>query len=412
MSGREQNFDVVVAGGGIYGIMCALEAALRDQSVLLIERRLWGAGTTRNWLRILHGGLRYLQTLDLPRFYESVGERRWFIENFPDYVRPLACVMPLYRTGSHSRAIMKVALTLNDALSGARNRGIPDSHHLPAGRIVSPSECQRMLPFVDGDDLIGGAVWYDALVEQPDQLVSHLLDACRRIGVETRSDTELAGVEIGSGRVVGARLSCSGVDQNVVTSKVINATGHAVPETAADLGFPIANPPSNSWAWNVLFDVPFSGPAAGAIQARTKGAQTFFVVPWRGRALVGTGHAPAPSDAQDGGLPPATLETFVESVAAAAPRLGLTMDRVAEVFAGCLPVESKDPSRLTSRPLVVDHGPSGAEGLASIWGIKFTTSRSVSARLVEKMLGGRASPSYAVLKHDPVDSLSRDIPVK
>src|SRR5918996_1043423 len=80
---QAQDHDLIVVGGGIYGIALALETARRGLGVLLVERADFGGATSWSNLRILHGGLRYLQSLDLVRFYQSVGERRWFLRRFP-----------------------------------------------------------------------------------------------------------------------------------------------------------------------------------------------------------------------------------------------------------------------------------------------------------------------------------------
>ena len=60
-----RTFDVLVVGGGIYGLTIAYDAAQRGLSVALIERDDFGSGTSFNHLRTIHGGLRYLQTLDI-----------------------------------------------------------------------------------------------------------------------------------------------------------------------------------------------------------------------------------------------------------------------------------------------------------------------------------------------------------
>src|SRR5262249_52416480 len=60
-------WDLVVVGGGIYGAAIAREAALRGLSVALVDRGDFGAATSANSHKIIHGGLRYLQHLDLPR---------------------------------------------------------------------------------------------------------------------------------------------------------------------------------------------------------------------------------------------------------------------------------------------------------------------------------------------------------
>lgn len=68
-------FDVLVIGGGIYGVMVAREAALRGLSVALIERSDWSSGTSYNSHKIVHGGIRYVQHLDVSRLRALARER-------------------------------------------------------------------------------------------------------------------------------------------------------------------------------------------------------------------------------------------------------------------------------------------------------------------------------------------------
>src|SRR5712672_4698797 len=90
-----QTFDVLVVGGGIYGLTVAYDAAQRGLSVALVERDDFGSGASFNHLRTIHGGLRYLQTLDIRRARESVLERRTMARIAPYAVRPLMFVLPL-----------------------------------------------------------------------------------------------------------------------------------------------------------------------------------------------------------------------------------------------------------------------------------------------------------------------------
>src|SRR5438105_3943575 len=89
-----RTFDLLVVGGGIYGLTIAYDAAARGLSVALVERDDFGSGASFNHLRTIHGGLRYLQTLDMARARESVRERRAFATIAPNAVRPLAFVLP------------------------------------------------------------------------------------------------------------------------------------------------------------------------------------------------------------------------------------------------------------------------------------------------------------------------------
>src|SRR5687767_9785685 len=94
LTGR--TFDVLVVGGGIYGLTIAYDAAQRGLSVALIERADFGSGASFNHLRTIHGGLRYLQTLDVSRARQSVRERRTLAQIAPHALRAVPFAVPLY----------------------------------------------------------------------------------------------------------------------------------------------------------------------------------------------------------------------------------------------------------------------------------------------------------------------------
>src|SRR3989441_3007011 len=93
-----RTFDLLVVGGGIYGLTIAYDAAQRGLNVALIEQNDFGSGASFNHLRTIHGGLRYLQTLDFRRARESLRERRTMARIAPHLVRPLSFALPLSRT--------------------------------------------------------------------------------------------------------------------------------------------------------------------------------------------------------------------------------------------------------------------------------------------------------------------------
>src|SRR6059058_3724533 len=96
LSGR--TFDLLVVGGGVYGLAIAYDAAQRGLAVALVERDDFGSGSSFNHLRTIHGGLRYLQTLDIARARESVRERRTLARIAPHAVQPLVFALPLTRS--------------------------------------------------------------------------------------------------------------------------------------------------------------------------------------------------------------------------------------------------------------------------------------------------------------------------
>ena len=110
---------MLVVGGGIYGLTIAYDAAQRGLSVALVERDDFGSGASFNHLRTIHGGLRYLQTLDLARARESVRERRTLARIAPHAVRPLPFALPLYRSLTRGKLAMRAGFLL-DRLVAAR----------------------------------------------------------------------------------------------------------------------------------------------------------------------------------------------------------------------------------------------------------------------------------------------------
>src|SRR5437867_7388992 len=106
-------FDVLVVGGGIYGLFVAYDAALRGLSVALVERDDFGGGASFNHLRTIHGGLRYLQSLDVRRSRESVLERRAFARIAPHALRPTPFALPLYRSLIRGKLAMRAGFLLD-----------------------------------------------------------------------------------------------------------------------------------------------------------------------------------------------------------------------------------------------------------------------------------------------------------
>src|SRR5258705_4407968 len=106
--------DLIVVGGGLHGACIAWDATLRGLRVALIERDDFGAATSANSLRIVHGGLRYLARGDLRRMREAIRERSAFLRIAPSLVEPLPVIVPTTGAGARGRPAMAVAIALND----------------------------------------------------------------------------------------------------------------------------------------------------------------------------------------------------------------------------------------------------------------------------------------------------------
>jgi len=151
-------FDVLVLGGGVTGCGVALDAASRGLSVALVEKRDWAAGTSSRSSKLIHGGLRYLENLDIELVREALHERRLLVDKIaPHLVHPTPILFPLKRK-VWDRAFMGSGLLLYDALAGL-HPAMPRHHHL------SRAACLRAVPSLREDAFTGGIRFYDAQVD-------------------------------------------------------------------------------------------------------------------------------------------------------------------------------------------------------------------------------------------------------
>ncbi len=386
-----RRYDLIVVGGGVYGVSLLLEAARRGVSALLLERGDFGHATSWNSLRILHGGLRYLQSMDLHRFGESVRERAWFMRQFPDLVRPLACLMPLYNRGLKRPGVFRLALALNDLLSCRRNRGLPTELRLDQGRVISAAEVVERLPLVDQRGLTGGATWNDAVMINSQRVLIEMLHWACALGAASLNYVEVIGLTKLGDQVTGVtgRDAHSGQTFAFHAPRVVNACGPWSPGVAKlfdrqprDLFVP-------SLAFNLLLDRPAVSRGAVAVQPPTPGARMYFLQPWRGKLFAGTYHAPWTGASGAAVTPPApAIQAMLADLNAALPGLEVTRSQVLRVYAGLLPTTRVGDTELTKREVIVDHARQGGpRGLVSVAGIKFTTARLVAQKTLRVAMG-------------------------
>ena len=140
----EDEFDVVVVGGGITGAGVALDAASRGYSVALLERADFASGTSSRSSKLVHGGLRYLQNFDLGLVREALLERQLMVALAPHLVRPLPLVVPAFE-GAHPDRLVGVGLNLYDVMS-VRSGRRRSAALAPGGARAPPSASRPAEP--------------------------------------------------------------------------------------------------------------------------------------------------------------------------------------------------------------------------------------------------------------------------
>jgi glycerol-3-phosphate dehydrogenase len=404
-SASHADHDLVVVGGGVQGVALTLEAARRGLRPVLLERGDFGGETSWNSLRIVHGGLRYLQSLDLGRFRESVTERRWWLANFPDLVKPLPCLMPLYGDGPHRPGILRLALLANDLLSMRRNEGVAPDLVLNRGRLLSARETIERFPAVNRDGLQGGALWYDAAMPDSERLLVEMLRWAADCGgvalnyIEARRMLQREGSAAG----VEALDRLSGQTLEFRAPVVVNCAGPWCREVARRFDRDIPRLFNFSIAFNVVLDMKPLSEAALAVKPGTRKGRHYFLHPWKGMTLAGTFHAPWPEAREPGREGEPLVGAFIADLDRSLHGLEITRKKVIRVQWGLLPARRAGAAETAARAVIHHHGDGpGPGGLFSVSGVKWTTARLVAEKTLRHIFrvrgeilpppGGRPRP--------------------
>jgi glycerol-3-phosphate dehydrogenase len=373
-----REWDVAVVGGGIYGAAVAWDAAQRGLAVALVEREDFGAGTSWNSLKTIHGGMRYLQKLDLARLRQSARERAALLAIAPEVVRPLPFLVPTYGHGPTGREALALGLLLNDWLTRGRNGRLPPERRIPDARTVSAAEALRLVPGLERRGLTGAGLWHDAQARSTERLTIGFLRAAAGAGARAANHAEAVALLRASGRVAGVavRDALNGATHEVRAHIVVNAAGPWADDLLGPAGLRRPRAPLLR-ARNLVLRRPPVVPFA--VGARAAG-RYLFLVPWEGRTIVGTSYEPAEA-------PPSDPLAFLDEAACAFGWAGLGRGDVALVHEGLVPGRG-GASGLSTRPRLHDHeAEDGLPGLVSLQGVKYTTARAVAERAVD--LAGR-----------------------
>ena len=398
---EKKKFDLLVVGGGIYGVCTAWDAALRGLSVALIEKDDFGSATSSNSLKIIHGGLRYLQHADLKRMRESTAERRMLMRIAPHFVHPLPCLMPTYGHGLKGREVMALALFLNDLICFDRNGLSDPQKHIPRGRVISKDECKKLIPGVDEQGLSGGALWYDCQVHNPERLLTSILRSAVEAGAEAANYLEMVGFKKRNDRITGVLVKdgIGRAELEIDAGLVVNTTGPWLKNLLSLLNGRLKKPRvKHSAAMNLVVKRQLIPKYAVGIWSKakfkdedaimSKGSRLFFIAPWRNYSLIGTTHVHFEGETDQFKIREQDVVSFIDEVNDAYPAANISREDISFFYGGLLPADDiGDPEsdvKLLKSYQIIDHElTDGLKGLISVVGVKYTTARYVAQKTVD-----------------------------
>lgn len=369
LQARTEPFDIVVVGGGATGCGVAVDAASRGFSVLLVEARDFGQGTSSRSTKLVHGGVRYLAQGRIGLVREALRERALLRQNAPHLVSVLSILVPAANVFEATK--FTVGLKLYDLLSGTQGFG--------GSRYISGPEMVQRMPQIAASGLISGTQYFDGQFDDARTIIALVRTAADH-GAITLNYCPLLGLDKDPrGRVRGVQLRDRETGENIEVAArvVINATGPYADQVRR-LDQPAA--PSvitPSQGAHVVVDRRFlPGPDALLIP-KTPDGRIMFAIPWHDRVLLGTTDTPlddVPTDPVPRAAEVATILEVAGRYLADSP----TPQDVRSTFAGIRPLKRvswRSSTAQASRRHSIIIDPSG---LVSIIGGKWTTYRRMA----------------------------------
>jgi len=381
--------QVLVVGGGVVGAGVALDAATRGLSVGLVEARDFGSGTSSRSSKLIHGGLRYLEQLNVGLVREALTERSLLLQRLaPHLVRPVSFLFP-FTHHVWERAYVGAGVTAYDLLGMSMGQ----TKGLPGHRQLTRHAALRLAPALKRSAVTGALVYWDAQVDDA-RYVLTLLRTASGYGAHVASRTQVTGFLREGERVTGVRAVDleTGRELEMRAQQVVNATGVWTDEIQEMVGGRGMINVRASKGIHLVVPRDRIHSSTGII-LRTA-VSVLFVIPWGRHWIIGTTDTDWSLDKAH----PAASRTDIDYLLSQLNRVlavPLTRDDVEGVYAGLRPLltgESESTSKLSREHTVAHPVP----GLVMIAGGKYTTYRIMARDAVDAVahgLDGRVAPS-------------------
>ena len=369
---REEEFDLLVIGGGIVGAGAALDAVSRGLTVALLEAHDWAAGTSSRSSKLIHGGLRYLEQRNFALVREALKERGLLLNRIaPHLVRPVPFLLPLQHR-IWERLYIGSGVFLYDRMGGAR--AVPGHRHL------SRQGALRLAPGVRSDALIGAIQYYDAQMDDARYALTVVRTAAH-LGAKVARGARVTGFVREGEQVVGAQVMDVETDEKLVirATQIINATGVWTDDTQEMAGGRGSFHVRASKGVHLVVPRNRIQLDTGLI-LRTE-RSVLFVIPWGRHWIIGT----TDTDWELDKVHPAASSTDINYIldhVNSVLRTPLRPEDVEGVYAGLRPLlagESEQTSKLSREHSVAQPVP----GLTVIAGGKYTTYRVMAKDAVD-----------------------------
>lgn len=264
-------FDLLICGGGIYGAWVAYDAALRGLRVAIVEQNDWASATSSASSKLIHGGLRYLESFDLKLVKKALTERDMLLEAAPHRVWPLHFGVPVYADSRMGALQLKVGLMLYDFLATGLHQSMRH-HHYTRG------DFSARFPFLKNINLKSGFIYADAQTDDA-RLVLELIDGAMQAGAACVNYCKLTKlIEVG-GQAIGATV------RDQLTTQTIDIDARQIVFAAGQWQ---ATQSNSRLTKGIHLILPAMGVSDALLLTAQSDGRVFFIIPWYGMTVLGT----------------------------------------------------------------------------------------------------------------------------
>ncbi len=374
----EEEFDLLIIGGGITGAGAARDAASRGMKVALVEAQDFAQGTSSRSSKLIHGGIRYLENLEFGLVFEALSERRLLFEIAPHLVHPLRFVLPLYQSSRVGMLKMGLGMWLYDALSMFE---APEMHE----RLDSEATLNR-IPLLQGRDLVGSFVYSDAYMDD-DRLVIETLRSAHKLGAIPISYAKVIGSKFEHGKVKALE-----VEDQLSKKKFLVRAKHIISTTGpwTDLVAPqivknwkkILRPSKGVHLTFRRDRIPLS---QAVVMAADNDKRIVFAIPRHEMVIIGTTDTDFQKDPLEVNTTPQDVEYLLNVAREYFPGALLKQNDIVASYAGVRPLvdDGAETESKTSREHLIIEDP---QNVTFVAGGKYTTYRLMAEQTVETAL--------------------------
>ncbi len=369
------NYDLLVIGGGITGAGIALDAATRGIKTILIEMQDFAAGTSSRSTKLVHGGLRYLEHLELGLVREVGHEREVVHRNAAHIVIPEKMVLPIIEDGNLGEFTTSLALYVYDFLAGVKKS--------EQKKMLTREETVELIPVIDSPLLKSGALYYEYKTDDS-RLTIEVIKKAVEFGARCLNYVKAESfIYDDNGKIKGVNAVevLTGKTFSVFAKNIVNATGPWVDGLRKKDKSLKGKRIHHTKGVHIVFDRK-RFPVNYAVYFDTGDKRMVFAIPRQDIVYVGTTDTDYYGDLKNPDVTEKDVQYLLDAVNRIAPSLKLKKEDVKSVWSGLRPLiheEGKDPSELSRKDEIFFSD----SGLISIAGGKLTGYRIMSKDIVK-----------------------------